>query len=111
MTELKVKSGANQEAGHIVIAAVLGLTLRPDGLMVADTGEGLSVYTRWVRSVAGTTARKVPAKRLRNVIGSLSLEPHEHPSLSACEGNEFRLLTLGTPQKSPRRDSAKWRTN
>jgi hypothetical protein len=36
--------GAYHEAGHIVIAAVRGLTLRPDGLMVIASGNGLSVY-------------------------------------------------------------------
>lgn len=37
--------GAYHEAGHIVVAAVLGLTLRPDGLMVGSDGDGLSVYS------------------------------------------------------------------
>ena len=36
--------GAYHEAGHTVIAAVRGLTLRPDGLMAALDSEGLSVY-------------------------------------------------------------------
>jgi len=41
---MRVACSAHHEAGHIVVAAVLGLTLRPDGLMVATTGDGLSVY-------------------------------------------------------------------
>ncbi len=42
--ELRTMYGAYHEAGHIVIAAVRGLTLRPDGLMVISNGDGLSVY-------------------------------------------------------------------
>lgn len=42
--EMAVMYGAYHEAGHTVIAAVRGLALRPDGLMVTSGGEGLSVY-------------------------------------------------------------------
>jgi len=42
--DMRVACTAHHEAGHIVVAAVSGLTLRPDGLMVATTGDGLSVY-------------------------------------------------------------------
>jgi hypothetical protein len=40
----KVECAAHHEAGHIVIAAVQGLKLRPDGLMVNLDGQGLAVY-------------------------------------------------------------------
>jgi hypothetical protein len=36
--------GAFHETGHITVAAVRGLTLRPDGLMVLSNGDGLCVY-------------------------------------------------------------------
>lgn len=36
--------GAYHESGHTAIAAVRGLALRPDGLMVLPNGNGLSVY-------------------------------------------------------------------
>ncbi len=42
--EMKTMYGAYHEAGHIVIAAVRGLTVRPDGLMVISNGDGLCVY-------------------------------------------------------------------
>jgi hypothetical protein len=42
--ELRTMYGAYHEAGHFVVAAVRGLTLRPDGLMVISNGDGLSVY-------------------------------------------------------------------
>jgi hypothetical protein len=42
--EMRVMYGAYHEAGHIVIAAVRGLTLRPDGLMVISDGDGYCVY-------------------------------------------------------------------
>lgn len=50
--EVKVKCSAHHEAGHIVIAAVQGLRLRSEGLMVDRTGEGLACYFR------ETTARE-----------------------------------------------------
>ena len=42
---MKIECGAHHEAAHIVIAAVLGLTLRPDGLLINVDGDGLSVYS------------------------------------------------------------------
>jgi hypothetical protein len=42
--DLRVECGAHHEAGHIVIAAVQGLKLRPDGLMVGSDGNGVAVY-------------------------------------------------------------------
>jgi hypothetical protein len=42
--EMRTMYGAYHEAGHIVIAAVRGLVLRPDGLMVISNGEGFCVY-------------------------------------------------------------------
>src|SRR5713226_1696991 len=42
--EMRTMYGAFHEAGHIVIAAVRGLALRPDGLMVLSNGNGLCVY-------------------------------------------------------------------
>ncbi len=43
--EMKTMYGAHHEAGHIVIAAVRGLALRPDGLMVISDGNGFCVYS------------------------------------------------------------------
>ncbi len=43
MTE-KIESAAHHEAGHMVIAAVQGLKLRPDGFMVDLGGNGLARY-------------------------------------------------------------------
>jgi hypothetical protein len=40
----KIESAARHEAGHIVIAAVQGLKLRPEGLMVDSGGRGLARY-------------------------------------------------------------------
>ena len=42
--EMRTMYGAYHEAGHIVIAAVRGLALRPYGLMVLPDGDGLCVY-------------------------------------------------------------------
>ncbi len=43
--ELRTMYGAYHEAGHLVIAAVRGLALRPDGFMVISNGEGFCVYS------------------------------------------------------------------
>jgi hypothetical protein len=39
-----LESGARHESGHIVIAAVEGLKLKPEGLMVDPAGWGLACY-------------------------------------------------------------------
>jgi len=49
MTELETigvncECGAHHEPGHIVVAAVEGLRLRPEGLMVDPSGFGLACY-------------------------------------------------------------------
>lgn len=44
--DLKIKCAAHHEAGHIVIAAAQGLSLRPEGLSVDPSGEGLACYCK-----------------------------------------------------------------
>src|SRR6266852_4110854 len=49
MTELETigvncECGAHHEPGHIVVAAVEGLRLKPEGLMVDPSGFGLACY-------------------------------------------------------------------
>jgi hypothetical protein len=41
---LKMERAAHHEAGHIVIAAALELELRPDGVLVDDSAEGIAMY-------------------------------------------------------------------
>lgn len=40
--EVKLERAAHHESGHIVVAARLGLRLRPEGLNVDPAGEGLA---------------------------------------------------------------------
>jgi hypothetical protein len=40
------KCGAHHESGHIVVAAVQGLRLRPEGIMVDSCGWGLACYNK-----------------------------------------------------------------
>jgi len=40
----RLESAAHHEAAHIVIAAAVGLDLRPDGVLVADNADGIAVY-------------------------------------------------------------------
>lgn len=42
--KVKLESAAHHEAGHIVVAAIQGLKLRADGLIVDAVGEGLACY-------------------------------------------------------------------
>lgn len=44
LVEMRIERAAYHEAGHIAIAAVLGLTLRPDGLMIDSCREGVAIY-------------------------------------------------------------------
>jgi hypothetical protein len=44
--EGKLKEVAHHEAGHVVIAALLGLRLRSEGLMIDTIGEGLGCYCK-----------------------------------------------------------------
>src|SRR6266404_4616374 len=41
---VNLESGAHHESGHIVIAAVQGLRLKPEGLMIDPSGWGLGCY-------------------------------------------------------------------
>ena len=43
---LKLMAAAHHEAGHLVIAAVSGLPLRPEGLSIDPVGEGLACYCK-----------------------------------------------------------------
>ena len=44
--DVKLKRAAHHEAGHIVVAAAQGLRLRPEGLSVDPSGEGLACYCK-----------------------------------------------------------------
>ena len=44
--EQQIIRTAHHEAGHIVVAAVQGLKLRPEGLSVDERGEGLACYCK-----------------------------------------------------------------
>jgi hypothetical protein len=44
--EGRLKEVAHHEAGHVVIAAALGLRLRSEGLMIDTVGEGLACYCK-----------------------------------------------------------------
>ena len=41
-----VGCAAHHEAGHLVVAAVLGLNIRPEGLMIDPKGFGLACYNK-----------------------------------------------------------------
>ena len=43
---IKLTAAAHHESGHLVIAAVLGLRLRPEGMSVDPVGEGLACYCK-----------------------------------------------------------------
>lgn len=42
--EIQITTAAYHEAGHIVVAAALGLCLRPEGIMVGQDGKGFGCY-------------------------------------------------------------------
>ena len=42
--DVRLKCGAHHEAGHMVIAAAQGLRLRPEGLMLDASGDGVAWY-------------------------------------------------------------------
>lgn len=44
--EARLAIAAHHEAGHIVLAAVMGLPVRPEGIMVDTEGEGLACYCK-----------------------------------------------------------------
>jgi hypothetical protein len=44
--DLRFRCTAHHEAGHIAIAAVQGLKLRPDGFATDTFGEGLACYSK-----------------------------------------------------------------
>jgi hypothetical protein len=43
---MKLERAAHHESGHVVIAATIGLKLRPEGLCVDPAGEGLACYCK-----------------------------------------------------------------
>jgi hypothetical protein len=45
-SEAQITSAAHHEAGHVVIAAALGLRLRPEGIMVGQDAQGLACYCK-----------------------------------------------------------------
>jgi len=42
--EVQITTAAYHEAGHIVVAAALGLPLRPEGIMIGEDGKGFACY-------------------------------------------------------------------
>ena len=40
--EVQITTAAYHEAGHIVVAAALGLPLRPERIMIGEDGEGFA---------------------------------------------------------------------
>ena len=44
--ETKLRASAHHEAGHLVVAAVMDLALRPEGLMIDPVAEGLACYCK-----------------------------------------------------------------
>jgi hypothetical protein len=42
--EMKLRRAAHHEAGHIVVAAAMGLPLRPDGIVIDSVAQGLACY-------------------------------------------------------------------
>lgn len=59
--EVRVKCSAHHEAGHIVIAAVQGLRLHSEGLMVDRAGEGLACYFKEPDNNDGSRERVILA--------------------------------------------------
>jgi hypothetical protein len=55
--EARLAIAAHHEAGHIVIAAVEGLRLRPEGIMVDTEAEGLACYCREPEDSDGSRER------------------------------------------------------
>ena len=82
--------GAYHEAGHTAIAAVRGLTLRPDGLMAALNSEGLSVY----RTQPGVTDHSRESVIVVSFAGYWA-------SKRFCDEHDCLDLLDPTPQKSP----------
>jgi hypothetical protein len=81
--EVQITTAAYHEAGHIVVAAALGLPLRPEGIMIAGDGKGFACYWKEpdltdssveanvLASFAGFSAEK----RLRSMRG---FQPREY---------------------------------
>ena len=42
--EVQIETAGYHEAGHVVVAAALGLRLRPEGIMVGQDAKGLACY-------------------------------------------------------------------
>lgn len=97
--ELKIQCAAHHESGHIVVAAVQGLRLRPEGLMVDFLGEGLACYCREVdgsdalreRVLTATFAGYYAEKQFREQRGYAVLDL-EYWSYWSFDGGEARQL-------------------
>jgi hypothetical protein len=61
---VNLQCGAHHESGHIVLAAVEGLRLKPEGLMVDPSGWGLACYH--------DAQEKTDAARERNILAVLA---------------------------------------
>ncbi len=63
-SNVNLECGARHESGHIVIAAVRGLRLKPEGLMVDPSGFGLACYH--------DAPEETDAARERNILAVLA---------------------------------------
>jgi hypothetical protein len=57
----KLRAAAHHEAGHLVVAAVMDLALRPEGLMIDPVAEGLACYCKKPEDVDSARERVLTA--------------------------------------------------
>jgi hypothetical protein len=96
--EVQITTAAYHEAGHIVVAAVLGLHLRPEGIMVGEDGKGFACYWKEPDLTDSSVEANVLAsfagfcaeKRLRSMRG---LKPREYLGVIwSTDWKEARVL-------------------
>jgi hypothetical protein len=101
--EVTLESAAYHEAGHMVIAAALGLKLRPEGLMVDPCGKGLACYCRQPdltdatrkRVIVATLAGFAAESRFRD---ERSYDPRDELGISLSpDGCDARRLLMELP--------------
>src|SRR5438128_6753861 len=76
--DIQITTAAYHEAGHIVVAAALGLSLRPEGIMVGQDAKGLACYWKEPDRTDASVEANILAsfagfyaeKRLRAISGS-----------------------------------------
>ena len=80
--DVKMRRAAHHEAGHLVIAAVKELRLRPEGLSVDPLGEGLACYHKEPNGSDISRERIVVATFAGFYAEKLFCEEHGYPILA-----------------------------